>query len=492
MNPVPEKAPEHTRVLSGFRLHRDLFPALPGATPGESMLATLTKQAPQSEEAAASNVAGLPGRRPQPANFSALSRLILHNPYHSASIALKKHATVGLGFKLDDKIKSVLDPLTHSDITAVLNVVAEDFFSVGNGYLEVVRQGTGPTAKIVGLHPLPADFVYIYDEGKGQWHFELVGLPVGFMGGSLGYRLPRFGDSERFYANGGGVRPSGTGGLVATEPSPTAPTGTISEVIHFVNPSALNRWYGVPSWLSAVSSIELMQALDQREFDFFINRGVPEFLLFITGAKAGDEQWKALETAMAAHIGVGNAHKSMAMNLPEPEAKIILEKLDVEGTDQGARFQNITDTLSLKIVSAHQVPPLLAGIQIPGKLAANNELPNAIRTFQILTIAPAQEIFENRLETTLGNPAKNGGLFKRQQSIEFNQITDVLDLLAMQALSGSKSPDAALGKQMGVAGAPGAAGAGPSISQIEDNAAATAIGRQIGTQLSKEADDAAG
>jgi PBSX family phage portal protein len=479
------------RVISGFRLHRELHPPLPGASAGESLLATLMKQQGE-QDPAASNVNALPGRRPQPANFLALSRLIMHNPYHSASIALKKHATVGLGFKLDSKIKDVLDPLTNSDITSVLGVVAEDFFCTGNGYLEVVRDGVGPDAKIVGLHALPADYVYIYEEGGGKWHYELVGLPVGFMGSSLGYRLPRFGDSERFYAGGsGGMRPSGTGEMIPQEgQSPTTmPLGTISEVIHFMQPTALNRHYGLPGWLSAVSSIELMQALDQREFDFFINRGVPEFLLFITGAKAGDEQWKALETAMQAHIGLGNAHKSMAMNLPEPEAKIVLEKLDIEGTDQGARFTNITDSLSLKIVSAHQVPPLLAGIQIPGKLAANNELPNAIRTFQILTIAPAQEIFENRLETTLGNPAKNGGLFKRQQKIEFNAITDVLDLLAMQALAGSKSPEAALGKQMtaGAAGAGGAAAQSPQ--QIETNAAETAIGRQIGTQLMKEESD---
>jgi PBSX family phage portal protein len=424
------------RIVVASRVTRKLYPELGDG--GDSLITMLMKVA--EVEAASSNQGTIAGQRQHPANFAAMGRLILHNPYHSACVNAKKSSTIGLGFK-SDKVPAVLDELTITDMTAVLNIVSEDFFSVGNGYLEVVRNGVGPDSEIVGLHPVPAAFTYVFDEGDGNWHYELLGTMGGFRDSRSNFKFPRFGDSERFVKKWG---------------MPVEGRNTVSEIIHFSNGSALNKWYGLPNWMSAVSSIELMQALDQREFDFFINRGVPDFMLFISGTKASDEQWTELTNAMKAHIGIANAHKSLAMNFPDADVKIQLEKLDLEGTDQGARFATITDSLSLKIVSAHQVPPLLAGIQIAGKLAANNELPNAIRTFQLLTVAPAQEIFENRLERTLGNPKKNGRLFgARQQKMEFKAITDELDLLAMQALGGAKTPGAAVAKD---AGAPVSAG----------------------------------
>jgi hypothetical protein len=68
------------------------------------------------------------------------------------------------------------------------------------------------------------------------------------------------------------------------------------------------------------------------------------------------------------------------------------------------------DTLAMHIVSAHRVPPVLAGILVPGKLGANNELPNALAAFQALVMGPAQRNFSNVLAATLGNPEFNQGL----------------------------------------------------------------------------------
>jgi capsid portal protein len=353
-----------------------------------------------------------------------------------------------------------LDPLTNSTFLDVCSITAEDFFSTGNGYLEVVRQYADD--KIVGLHWFPSFTMFVYDEGDGQnWHYEQCSVGV------AQYAVPKFArysDNKGFETRMGIQRAEGA--------------VTYSEVIHLKQPTPLNQWYGLPLWLSAVSSIELMQALDQREFDFFLNRGVPDYILAVTGAKADDPSWTAVTNAMAGMAGTGNAHKSLALNLPEPEAKVAVFPLDVQGTDQGARFQAMTDMLSLKIVSAHGVPPLLAGIQISGKLAANNELPNAIRSFQILVIAPAQEVFETGLEQTLGNAKKNSGLFSTTQKAKkfnFKQIDEELklDQMATSASGGAdqarQAAAAAVAGRVGTGGKlndqqpPADAGAGPGV-----------------------------
>jgi hypothetical protein len=404
-SPAPE-TPQF-RVAKVDRIERGLFPDLGQGK--DSLLAHLIKTV--APPGGRSNQAALSGLRQQPANFGAMSRFVLHNVYHSVCIAAKVNATVGLGLKKPE-VEKKLDPLSKHGFTLLNTIVCEDFQSTGNGYYEVVRDRPG--GKILSLHPFPSAQTFIHVEGRGgAQHFELV---AGQEGGGR-RKFPVFGDSERFFDE--------------VETRKPKSGETISEIIHVPFPTALNRWYGLPRWLAAVASIELMQALDQREFDFFVNRGVPEFMLFITGGQVKKADWSKLETSLNAQVGLGNSHKSCAVQIPEADAKVSLFKLDLEGTDQGERYATMTDTLALKITSAHQTPPLLAGIQIPGKLGANNELPNAIRAFQVLSVDHYQRVFENTLGRTLGDEEKNGGLGVGPDDFEFNEITDKLDLDAM-------------------------------------------------------------
>jgi hypothetical protein len=70
------------------------------------------------------------------------------------------------------------------------------------------------------------------------------------------------------------------------------------------------------------------------------------------------------------------------------------------------------------------VPPILAGILIPGKLGATNETPNAILAFQALVIGPAQETLESILDMTLGNSKLNGQLGLKPGDFKFKTIVD--------------------------------------------------------------------
>src|SRR5690606_35068009 len=128
------------------------------------------------------------------------------------------------------------------------------------------------------------------------------------------------------------------------------------------------------------------------------------FMLFFLGQQVENENWKKITSVLQQSVGVGNSHRSVVVNMPEWQGEgkeILLHKLAME-TGKDDDFGEKSEQLALAIVSAHRVPPLLAGIQIPAKLGATNELPNAIMAFQLLVVGPYQRVFEQTLGKTLG------------------------------------------------------------------------------------------
>jgi PBSX family phage portal protein len=467
--PRKEREQEHAAEVRSFeRIHVPLY-RRPKGHERTPMMELLTKafEDKEKERQGASKQDPNPGHKIPPFDFDVIKSFKEANPYHSTCIDTKTQAAVGLGFVTESekkereeakrlkaqppvspagqgnmgiqppqqakgvnkedmreedrmsKAEMVLDPLCEVSFQSVLNQAIEDFEQTGNGFIEVVRRGD----EITGLHYLPSgDVRIVIEDNSYQGHYEILTSNGACGDTSSTYKVfARFGDKESLIE-----RLSSVAGNDADQ---------ISEVIHFKETTSLSRWYGVPKWLAAVAGIELFQCLHQHEFDFFQNRGVPEFMLFLLGAKLPKDQWETLMDAMDANIGVGNSHKSVALNINDREMNIQLEKLGLEaGSDQGG-FKDRVDTLALEIVSAHRVPPLLAGIQIPGKLGAANEIVSAMKAFQTLVIGPKQKIIETTLANTLGAKAKNGGLKLGRGDFELRKITDEMEVEQLDTVS---------------------------------------------------------
>ena len=353
----------------------------------ESLQTVLMKA--QGEEAASRQGVTL-GEQQHPYDFIQVKSFVTANEHHSTCIYTKVAATVGLGFidsqeetildepdgltqastdagfvmppktskiYTDSKVDLAMNPLCMISATDLLHDICEDFWSAGNGYIEVVRE-KGSLDKIVGLHHIPAEEITVFlEDMRYNFHYVLKG------NGTNERRFARFGDTEDFLTRAG----EGSGVFALED----AASDTVSEVIHFRQPSGLSRWYGFAKWLSAVPIIELAQMLMQWKFDFFLNRGVPEFIFLLVGQKLKADDWKKIEDALKANIGLGNSHKSLALNIANPEVKAQVEKLAAESKGEDT-FATTKETLALSVVTAHRVPPLLAGIQIPGKLGASN------------------------------------------------------------------------------------------------------------------------
>jgi len=379
------------------------------------------------------------GRKAHPFNFQAAIDFKDDNIYHSACIEAKTASAIGLGFMTPgeiakatavpapapapspegapaapapapeppidprerSRIEEVLDPLCEVSLHELLTDVVQDLWQVGNGYMEVVRETPGDArSPIAALYHIPAAEIYKFlRDRRGNYHFVIISSET-MEDTTLGeLHLARFGD----LANVAGQSQRYAGDETSAE-AWEIPSDA-SEVIHFRKPSSRSRWYGWPDWLSGVPTMELDGASTQHLFDFFYNRGVPEFFLFLLGPQLATATWEKLQAAVKANIGVGNSHKSIALHIPNKDMKVQLEKLAVDGKSDGL-YGELADVLATRIVSAHGVPPLLAGIQIPGKLGATNELPNALQAFQLLKIGPAQKLIKATLVNTLVSPGQ--------------------------------------------------------------------------------------
>lgn len=392
-------------------------------------------------EGAASNVGEEAGEKELPFDFNAAARFKVHNVHHSACIRAKTKALVGLGHVLaedlepgeptefDDmgvpkpkpkrtiknpsKVSEKLDPLCRHSWRHTLEQLAEDYWQVGNAYLEVVRDDGGA---ITGLHWQPATDVRIVVEDNFGANIHY--LVRGRVGGDV--RMATYGDRDDFMSR----KPIAIGSIPVPTNMPDGQQRRVSEMIHIAAPTTLDRWYGVPQWLASSALVELVQALHQHQFDFHVNRGVPEFLMLLLGAKADKKTWTAITQTFDGYVGLGNQHKASVFNIPDPNIKVQMEKLAMEGIQNGTFFRDMSETLSTTIVSAHGVPPALAGILIPGKMGASNESSNALMVFQTLEIGPEQEHFETMLGSRLGDPARSGGLGLTRPDFELRTIIE--------------------------------------------------------------------
>lgn len=449
-----------TRALSHWRPRDE----------GLSLTAWLRKA---DNDSAVSSQKGDPLRIDRPIDVSRAKDVKRINVHHSACIEAKKACTVGLGFITEEdklrrkmtemsalpfppefnadgtpkphpvlsvwaqleevrdqpsKAATALDGLCRHTLQNLMADIAEDFWSVGWGLIEVTRNAI--TGEVEMLTHAPAEDFWIVDEGNGRDFHWISCIPNGDE-----LRYAEWGDTDRLWAT---ELPTDGGEAVIAGSDEAGDRGEFDhEIIFIPRASSLHRHYSLADWLAAARDIELKEALDQKTFDYFNNRGIPELALFITGGSVDPRDLTTITDGLKSATGVGNAYKSIVANLPAPELKIQLERLTQE-SPAGDEFAEMTVSFALQIVTAHGVPPLLAGIQVPGKMGAANELPNALLGFQELKIGPAQREITAILGRTLGS--QEAGLDLKPADFVLNNILERFNLGAVDTMSRMRQP----------------------------------------------------
>ena len=369
----------------------------------------LKKAAKKADEGRSEQTTGQ-GRRTHLIDKRVARELRDFNDHHARALEAKIRSSVGLGHR-DTKIDKILNPLCKFSWQDTLDTIAEDFWEGGDGYLEVVYGDEANSKRVTGLYHVPADQVFVEVEQQDDtehYHYSIDGETFS---GTTNV-MARFGDREDLGRRYGIT--SGRPGRPRKDPNrhPSHLRGDVSksEIIHFRMPTNRSRWYGYPDYMSAVPSIELVQCVTQFQFDFFFNRGVPEYLLLAIG-NIPPETWEEIVEVMKAQQGLGNSQRAGAIQIPGlPETIHIQVEKMMADTGMLESIAPTRESLAMAIVTAHGVPPILAGVQIPGKMGANNEGPNALLLFQKQKLGHAQRIFSQTLACTLGD-----------DEIEFNQ-----------------------------------------------------------------------
>jgi len=409
--PMADGAEAEMKVISSYRTSQDIHG---GA--GSKLFVILKKAVADSVRTPTNAGVGV-GMKSHLMDKMVARELRDFNATHAICLDAKKAASVGLGHR-EQKIHEVLDPLCRFHWQDVLDASAEDYWEGGECFIEVAFGDEDPR-KVTFLGHLDASQVHVEIENEDD--SELYHYIVDGEGGESQTRvMAKWGDLAALKARFGiGVQPQPDGSAEGADPVPlvalrnanevvrtgtTALAGEIvdSEVIHIRQSTNRSRYYGYPDYMSAVPSIELVQVMTQFEFDFFFNRGVPEFMLFLLGKNIG-QCWDKIEAMIKAGHGPGNSHKTAALHIPgsPEETKVQIERLGIDGSaDNG--FAEKSALLDMRIATAHGMPPQLANIALPGKIGAANEGPNAMLTFQQRKLGQCQKNFSRMLAVTLG------------------------------------------------------------------------------------------
>ncbi len=348
-------------------------------------LAKTSAQLVEEQWAAETNVA-----KP-PYDLKALADLYETNSTNKACVDAKVINTVGLGWQLmwvGEKGKQPEKPEQDTDYQRlhmlfsatneygltfddVIRAVATDREAVGNGYLEISRDGLG---KIDHFYHIPAETVRVLRdrtgfvqmrEAKKVW-FRNVGEPRG--------------ESEDY--------PERTPEVAAAA----------TELLHFRKYTPTNTYYGIPDIVAAVAACAGDRAAREYNVDFFEHNCVPRMVLIIEGGTLSKELMEQIEQYMTAEIK-GQGHKTLILDVPGVSSdplkgpKIRFEPLTV-GVSEDASFLGYRRANRDEILMVHRVPPSKITIVENANLANSRDQD---KTFWEQVIRPEQHYYEGTI-----------------------------------------------------------------------------------------------
>lgn len=296
------------------------------------------------------------------------------NPFHSTCLRTKATCAVGLGLDFLDEGKNQKEfedqlskvNLLGESFLQVINEVALDYGRTGNGYLEVVVDKTG-IPKEFYLIPAINTFAYQLVRGSKKPRAWRVNNETG-----------SYDDFEMFIP---GESKNG------------------SFCIHFAEPSPLSRYYGAPSWEGCVEDIELSACAKQYNKKFFINSGVPDCAVIIENGDLTKKDKEQIQLFFQQNYkGIANAHKAIFIPVQGDGVAVRIEPIGVSMKDRDMSFKNLGESSRDAILSAHGVPPRLAGVVTSGQLGGGGEVAGQFKVFKELVVDPMQRTFENSLK----------------------------------------------------------------------------------------------
>ncbi len=330
-------------------------------------------------------------------NPETLARALEINTYHYRCCRAKARDTAGLGWVLSpvvenpseaehELIKDFFDNQMSEPPSTIFNRAMLDFESIGQGALELVREGYEPDGLPITIEHIPVHTLRVHKSGnkfcqlrgKHKRWFKKPGYEF-----DIDYRT-----GEEY------------------------PLGELNadyratEIIWFANYTPRSDFYGLPDVIPALGAIHGDLSRRNYNISFFDNHGVPAYAVFITGnfdnEELTDEQGNPLgrtqlEEDIEKHFSemAKNPHSTLVLSIPtrerEGEVKVDFQALSVETKD--ASFRLFRKDNRDEVISAHGVPPYRAAIAEEGSLGGSFAK-EATEIYKRSIVEPRQETLE--------------------------------------------------------------------------------------------------
>ena len=285
---------------------------------------------------------------------SAFLRLYQASPEHARCIQLKAEAGFGKGV-VGEKAE-IIDDLCATSSAELFTSIDADLGVFGNGFMEVVRDGSG---QIIQLGYLPA--VTMYRNTNLRDFVQIVWLPDGM-------------EEINYFSE--------------------------NEVIHFKHYDPTAQYYGLPMWRSGSGMIELSDAAVKWNKTFFQNHAMPSYAVLVKGEPLTSKQEEAAKEYFSSNFkGSDNSQKTLVLHQNNLESSIEFKKL-TDGT-KDADFLKLLDACKERIAIAHGVPGKLLGFNSSNSLGSGTEVHAQIHLFNTLTLEPNRRRMIDRLSPVL-------------------------------------------------------------------------------------------
>ncbi len=297
------------------------------------------------------------------------------NTWHRRCVYLKAAITGALGWQLitDNENKDIdedhraIQALLHTPnargqtFSLLLYHLLIDYYALGNGWLEVVRNNRGQVSEI---YHIPARTMRCKADSTGYW------------------QVRSFKKVE--FAAWGNER------------------GSINEALHLKNYDPMDDYYGVPEWLPAMATMGLDRECVEYNTYSFRNGMTARFIIVVEGGELTRKARSALKKFIQSNMtGIKNAGRTIVISSDDPNVKIRIERINKDANLKDLSFTQSRQYSRDEIVSAHGVPPRMLGIMSAGQLGGAGEIKGQMQVFRDIIIAPEQRRLEQLINSTI-------------------------------------------------------------------------------------------
>lgn len=330
----------------------------------------------------------------------------------------------------DERIGELKDffnePWPKISFMSIRELLRRDIETVGNGYLEVLRN---PLNQIVFVRHVDAKMMRIV-KLDDPVPVEQTVVRGGVMVTTITMtRERRFtqevnGISLVYFKEFGASRDINKNtGLWVAKGATLAANIRGSEIIHFINLPDAHTPYGIPKWVAQLPSILGSRRAEEYNLAFFENGGIPPVLILLQGGALTKQTKAALEQKTT-----GGATKLNRVQVVEVEpstgswetqalTRVTVERFgDVKSTD--SMFEKYDDKCEVRVRRAFRLPAIFVGA------AADYNFATAFASY---TVAEAQvfkperkkfdEVINMKLIPALGDQYRNYKLNSKALSI---------------------------------------------------------------------------